>query len=285
MATGAPPVALDRRGLYVRSVKSDAPGIDTTRNQDASGGRTGSEAVRTMTSSPARSAGRRSFRLAPECSNSWLVRTKLAEPARSSIVAASVGAFSELAIWFILIPALSSGPPLPARTYYHRAEGRLHRRQACQIADSSNARQAALLCMTRNLFVVCARCSLTYCTSAVTSSQLRFHFLQFRVRGVQLLVELNNGCSDEIVKNVRGSVEAFVKRCMLVGYVKSVQAVEIDEVISTGDQERLPFAMRFNLRVGESGFNQDNPWAVFGKIKVDSLNPPYEAAARQTEAR
>lgn len=97
-------------------------------------------------------------------------------------------------------------------------------------------------------------------------SQLRSGFLQFRLRGVQLLVELNNGCSDEIVKNVRGSVEAFVKRCMLVGYVKSVQAVEIDEVICTGGQKRFPFAMQFNLRVGEIGFNQDNPWAVFGKI-------------------
>ena len=78
-----------------------------------------------MTSSPARSAGRRSFRLAPECSNSWLVTMKLAEPARPSIVAASVDAFSELAIWFILIPALLGGPLLPARTYYHRAEGSL----------------------------------------------------------------------------------------------------------------------------------------------------------------
>jgi hypothetical protein len=56
--------------------------------------------------------------------------------------------------------------------------------------------------------------------------QLRFHFLQFRVRGIQLLVEINSGCSDEIVKGVGGSVEAFVERCMLVGYVKSVQAVD-----------------------------------------------------------
>ena len=62
-------------------------------------------------------------------------------------------------------------------------------------------------------------------------------------------------------------METFVKRRMLVGYIKSVQAVKIDEVISTGGQKRLPFPMRFNLRVGESGFNQDNPWAVFGKIK------------------
>src|SRR5262245_62083777 len=70
-------------------------------------------------------------------------------------------------------------------------------------------------------------------------------------RIVQLPVKFDNGRSDEIVKDVGGSLKAVVKRRVLVGHIKPVQTIEMDEVISATGQKRLPRVMRFCLRVGE----------------------------------